>query len=486
MHTADVRTEERYRLNPAVRLVPPGSFNNPRWLAVDLVTKRHLAIGRHAAALCVVAAGPTSRAAAVDAVAAHAGARKADLAAAFDTLLGKDLLVAAVTSDRTRWVEQLLSQWRAYGWSEAADHHLMTFDYPFYDYSVDGWTQDRAIMRAYRTAEFDGQRYKTCADVPHPAGDGCPETGGGVPAPRVTDVLPTLTARFEEVTGAPRRTGTLDAEVLLRLMSSVFGVLESRGGGPGTAPFIRRTSPSGGARHPSEGYACVFDVPGLAEGWYHYRCGDEALHRVADLDAERTRRALFGALRAPFTTRAVLVMTSVFGRNMYRYREPRTFRTLFMDVGHLLTTTEVVAQAMGVAAFGQHGIDDTCVSDVLRLAPEEEAPVLSVALGDGYGGCATGAPDGTTAVRDGTTAVRDGATAVRDGATGAWDGGTGVRDGVTGTEGGATAAGGGAPAAQGGPPAARDQAAVAQEGPGTVSPPAPPSPHPSSSASERR
>ncbi|WP_282793774.1 SagB/ThcOx family dehydrogenase [Streptomyces sp. CC224B] len=476
MHTADVRPEERYRLNPAVRLVPPGSFNNPRWLAVDLVTKRHLAIGRHAAALCVVAAGPTSRAAAVDAVAAHADARKADLATAFDTLLGKDILVAAVTSDRTRWVEQLLSQWRAYGWSEAADHHLMTFDYPFYDYSVDGWTQDRAIMRAYRAEEFDGQRYKTCADGPRPAGDvhpgaaGHPGPGGGVPAPRVTDVLPTLTARFEEATGAPRRAGALDAEVLLRLMSSVFGVLESRGGGPGTAPFVRRTSPSGGARHPSEGYACVFDVPGLAEGWYHYRCGDEALHRVADLDAECARRALFGALRAPFTTRAVLVMTSVFGRNMYRYREPRTFRTLFMDVGHLLTTTEVVAQAMGVAAFGQHGIDDTRVSEVLRLAPEEEAPVLSVALGDGYVARASGAPDGTTAAQDGAAVAEDGAIAAQDGAAVAEDGAIAAQDGAAVAEDSTTAA--------------LDRAAAAEDGPSTASPPAPPPPHPASS--ERR
>ncbi|MGW6054800.1 SagB/ThcOx family dehydrogenase [Streptomyces sp. NPDC055189] len=375
MHTADLKTDGRYRLSPAVRLLPPDSFGNRQWFAVDLVTKRRLAIGRHAVALCVLAAGPTTLAEAVNAVADYADAPVDELTKTFTTLLDQDILVAADPSEQSRWVDELLAQWRAYGWAEAADHHLMTFDYPFYDYSADGWTQDRAIMRAYRDAEFDGRRYKP-ADRDQSAAQ-------GLPAPRVTDILPTLTAGLDELSGTPRRANTMDAEALLRLMSVVFGILESKGGGPGTAPFIRRTSPSGGARHPSEGYVCVFDVPGLEAGWYHYSCGDDELCKVADSDTERSRRALFGALRAPFPVRAVLVMTSVFGRNMYRYREPRTFRTLFMDVGHLLTTAEIVGRATGISVFGQHGIDDAVIGDVLRLAPDEEAPLLSVALGDG-------------------------------------------------------------------------------------------------------
>lgn len=372
---ADARAEARYRLSPAVRLLPPGSFGNRQWLAVDLVTKRRLAIGRHAVALCVLAADPTTPKAAVDAVAGYAHVPKEDLATTFRTLLDREILVAAHPTERNRWIDELLAQWRAYGWAEAADHHLMTFDYPFHDYGVDGWTQDRALMRTYRDAEFDGQRYK--------AVDRDPGLSEGLPAPRVTDILPTLTAGVAEMTGAPRRAGTLDADALLRLMSVVFGILESKGGGPGTAPFIRRTSPSGGARHPSEGYVCVFDVPGLEAGWYHYSCGSDELCKVAEQDTGRSRRALFGAHRAPFPVRAVLVMTSVFGRNMYRYREPRTFRTLFMDVGHLLTTAEIVGRASGISVFGQHGIDDASVGGILRLAPDQEAPLLSVALGDG-------------------------------------------------------------------------------------------------------
>jgi hypothetical protein len=39
-----------------------------------------------------------------------------------------------------------------------------------------------------------------------------------------------------------------------------------------------------------------------------------------------------------------IVLTSVFERNMYRYREPRTFRTFHMDVGHILATIEMLGQ----------------------------------------------------------------------------------------------------------------------------------------------
>lgn len=71
-----------------------------------------------------------------------------------------------------------------------------------------------------------------------------------------------------------------------------------------------------------------------------------------------TKAHLEGLYLAPFTPQALIVVTAVFARNMYRYREPRTFRTVFMDVGHLLGTFEMVASALGVRSFIHHAMNE--------------------------------------------------------------------------------------------------------------------------------
>jgi SagB-type dehydrogenase family enzyme len=125
-------------------------------------------------------------------------------------------------------------------------------------------------------------------------------------------------------------------------MSVAFGQLRGRIlHSPDRAPLIRRTSPSGGARHPTEGYLVVAGVPGLADGSYHFGTLDYKLRRVPLAAAMPTQ------LRRG---EATIVLTSYFWRNMYRYREPRTFRTVHMDVGHIVATLELAAAGLGLSA----------------------------------------------------------------------------------------------------------------------------------------
>ncbi len=78
----------------------------------------------------------------------------------------------------------------------------------------------------------------------------------------------------------------------------------------------------------------------------------------ATVSPDWTKAHLEGLYLAPFTPQALIVVTAVFARNMYRYREPRTFRTVFMDVGHLLGTFEMVASALGVRSFIHHAMNE--------------------------------------------------------------------------------------------------------------------------------
>jgi hypothetical protein len=249
---------EPVRLSAAVRLVMPGEMGNARWLVMDLASNSGFTVGRHAAALCVAATVPTPAETLVAHVARYAGVKPERLAPVLVDLLDRGVLTGENGPD-VGWAESLLVRWRRYGWTEAADHHLAAFDYPFLDYAAGAWDEDILRMAAYRQVEPDTLR-------PKPAPSGIPHEAG----PETSAALAALQAPFGDCLSGSGPAGKLDRERLLILLSAVLGVTRVRRGPENAAPSVRRTSPSGGSRHPSEGYVCVFDVPGLAAGWYHF------------------------------------------------------------------------------------------------------------------------------------------------------------------------------------------------------------------------
>jgi nitroreductase len=66
---------------------------------------------------------------------------------------------------------------------------------------------------------------------------------------------------------------------------------------------------------------------------------------------------------------------------MYRYREPRTFRTIYMDIGHVAGTIDVLAHAMGLHCLIQHGISQCPIAQLLKIDPLYEGVIHGAALG---------------------------------------------------------------------------------------------------------
>jgi hypothetical protein len=87
-----------------------------------------------------------------------------------------------------------------------------------------------------------------------------------------------------------------------------------------------------------------------------------------------------GPFLAPFEPEAVLVITSVFTRNMYRYREPRTFRTVFLDAGHLIATADATAGSLGISTFFHHAVNDREVERELGISYLTEGVLAAIAL----------------------------------------------------------------------------------------------------------
>ncbi|GGX93021.1 SagB/ThcOx family dehydrogenase [Pseudoduganella dura] len=171
---------------------------------------------------------------------------------------------------------------------------------------------------------------------------------------------------------APRpRTGPPQLAEVATLLYLAAGITLRRAG------QALRAAPSSGGLFPSELYLLARRVGGLAQGIYHY-------------DAERERLVSLGPLPAatgaPFASDAdaAVVLTSIFHRSGYKYRE-RAWRYAVADAGHVLENLRVAAHAAGLHAVLSPRFDESRLAATLAIDGEREAPLAVMELGSAAG-----------------------------------------------------------------------------------------------------
>ncbi|WP_136685860.1 SagB/ThcOx family dehydrogenase [Falsirhodobacter xinxiangensis] len=352
----------------------PSAGDGSGWLAIDLVSCVRFRCSQVATAVLIAFMDGGN----VEAICAALANRYALDRSLLDETVAQlsqlRLLVPPDDTDHCRY-SALFKAWAEYGWVDSADYHVATLNYPFADYSVDGREIDYQRMVQYVQTEPDLERAKYFADAPN-----------RIPAPLAADVLQDLKEPFVDLWNGDPGLERLDRSRCLALLSVVFGKLRSRQLATNSrlmADAIGKTSPSGGSRHPTEAYLFAASIEGLNPGIYHYNVLDVSLDRIAEFeDSHDQMMKLFsGPLRASFAVDGVVVMTSVFERSMYRYREPRSFRAIYMDVGHICGTMDISAKALRVNCLVQHGLNDRKVGELLRLDPLVEGVIYGAAIG---------------------------------------------------------------------------------------------------------
>ena len=304
---------------------------------------------------------------------------------------GEGILVDT-TNGHHLWAMDLMRNWSQYGWSAAADYHIETFDYPAVSYR-DGATVDAALMEGYRSEEPDTARTKKYDRVLRE-----------IPIPTAAEALKSLDVPFDVFWHEYSRPNSIiDPTVSSRLFDpqtrvtlkhltllcgAVFGCLRTRRlGDPSIqAPLIRKIYPSGGSRHPTELYVFPVAVHGMDPGVYHFSLETNSLDLIGPaLSIDQLEQVFPGPFRArkdlDFEPSVLMLFTSVFERNMYRYREPRTFRTLFMEVGHASATLGIVATALGLASYTHHAIDDELAESLVGINGLIEGSLYGAAIG---------------------------------------------------------------------------------------------------------
>jgi SagB-type dehydrogenase family enzyme len=249
-------------------------------------------------------------------------------------------------------------------WLPEASFHFSTKN-AMYPPNFTADDQMRAILAGGPQPEhYKVMRDKPVATLPPPAR----------PATEFNRVL------LERRTHREFGSGGISLDELNELLSMVWGVtghVDAREFGQ----LPRKTSPSGGSRHPGEVYVMALEVEGLAPGLYHYNCRDHCLERVRD-GATRQRAAQYCVDQAHTGKAAALfLMTAMFRRTMWKYHMARAYRVVTLDAGHLAQTFCLVATAMGLAPFTTAALRDSMVEQDLGIDGINESILYIAGVG---------------------------------------------------------------------------------------------------------
>lgn len=169
---------------------------------------------------------------------------------------------------------------------------------------------------------------------------------------------------------------SLTLEELTFLCWSVAGVHQI---GPNEV-WTKRTSPSGGARHPFETYLVVQRVQGLDPGIYRY----SGLHNQLVLvkPGDDFCEYLGEEVMQSFVKKSavVFIWTVVPYRNEWRYAYTSA-REMAMDIGHYCENLYLAAESIGAGTCGVGSYHQKIVDEMLGVDGEDEFTIYIAPVG---------------------------------------------------------------------------------------------------------
>jgi putative peptide maturation dehydrogenase len=148
---------------------------------------------------------------------------------------------------------------------------------------------------------------------------------------------------------------------------------------------LKKTSPSGGALHPTEVYPLVRNVEGIQPGIYHYGAARHELELLERLPAdEGADIASELASGQPFVrdAAALFFLTTRFYRSFWKYRRHRrAYAVLLMDAAHLAQTFYLVCAELGLGAFVTAAVNGANIEERLGLDPFTEGALAMCGCG---------------------------------------------------------------------------------------------------------
>jgi SagB-type dehydrogenase family enzyme len=215
------------------------------------------------------------------------------------------------------------------------------------------------------------------------------------PIPLPKQAPPVATPVLEAIAvppSTPPQDGVPDLAALAALLYLSGGITRVRHG-KGWEIQYRAASCTGALYH-IDLYLVCGELPGLAAGVYHFGVHDFALRRLRAGDYRELLARATGGEPAVAAAPAVIVCTSTFWRNAWKY-QARAYRHCFWDAGTILANLLAAAAGQELPARVVLGFVDGPVNALLDLDTAREASLALVPLGRVSGHVPGGAPEVT-------------------------------------------------------------------------------------------
>lgn len=167
---------------------------------------------------------------------------------------------------------------------------------------------------------------------------------------------------------------------LSHFLINVYGLTAQVSIGTGQA-FYLRAAPSAGGLYPTEIYLVSRGNQLLPAGLYNYQARSHSLWRFWD---DHVWQALQEACLwhpALEQTQLAVVLTSVFYRSAWRYRD-RAYRRVCLDAGHILGNLELAGALVDYRPHLIGGFADAAVNQLLYLDEMSESTLAVAAIAD--------------------------------------------------------------------------------------------------------
>lgn len=246
--------------------------------------------------------------------------------------------------------------WDNFGNSESKLYHAQTYNYPFLDYKQKGSMEiDSSMMGLYEDKWQHPPLYKEYY------GD------------KITLIKPT-DYPIIELDSIVNEFKIQPSEKLDVLLSNFIFV--SYGKTNTEVEYIRKTAPSGGGKHPTEVYFMFPDDSFVPAGTYHYDVRNHALDLISPGNfSDEFFTATYGCLESNAEKQFSVIYTSFVERAMWRYRDIRSTRAIFADVGHILQGAQWNGWALGLDYGVEYNFRESIIRKMFNLGDEE--PILA-------------------------------------------------------------------------------------------------------------
>lgn len=263
--------------------------------------------------------------------------------------------------------------WENYGWRDAFDFHSTTRDL--------GFNPDYEDYQEAMNGYFDAVRQGLDKQSPGPYKEYTDKPFIELIRTRARiDGISFKKTIARRQPLAPYSRESITIEQFSELMEQVYAMRSETRGLLGT--HMKRTSPSGGARHPIEAYVAINSIEQIPCGLYHYSTKRHCLELLREGDFRDEVASICFEKTAIKTAAATIFLTARWARHMWKYRYARSYRMVLFDTGHLIQTHVLTGCAIGLESFLCPSVHDSRGLSFLGLEQDcDEGVLFAIGIG---------------------------------------------------------------------------------------------------------